>query len=124
MFQTFAGYRQLPQGLAELRARPITEPRARPALSQGGKPSSVLAPEIGYNSTGRADACPESRAFLQTKHPAFGFPRYWHQFFPLEWWNFPETLRAVRERSREAQVVVFGSGVVKTFIMKRRSFVI
>lgn len=51
--------------------------------------------------------------------PAIGFLRCWHQFFPLEWWEFTERLRAASERSREAQVMVFGSGVVKTFIMKR-----
>lgn len=58
------------------------------------------------------------------QNPALGFLRCWHQFFPLEWWDFTERLRAIREGSREAQVVIFGSRVVKTFIMKGRSFVI
>lgn len=55
---------------------------------------------------------PELRAVHSCKqNSALGFLRCWHQFFPLEWWDLTERLRAVRERSRGAQVMVFGSGV-------------
>lgn len=103
MFQIFAGCRQLSHGLVELRARsgerrarPIAEPRARRARSQGGSPAQFS--RLKSVTAVQGAQMPEPRAVHSCKQsPALGFPRCWHQFFPLEWSDFTE---AVSERSR------------------------
>lgn len=106
LLHVFAGCRQLARGLVELRARsgerrarPMAGPRARRARSQGGSPAQISP--LKWVTAVRGVQMPERRAVHSCKqNPALGFPRCWHQFFPLEWWNFTERLRAVSERSR------------------------